>query len=168
MSDGTLIRAVRHNGWANDELINFCARLSPEQLALTVPGTYGSIHATLQHIVGAEEGYRYALNRDELPSRGRLASPEKGLVPLDELRERARTSTERMERYLASGDDASRRIPRRNGEVYTAGVAAAQFIHHGSDHRAHIGTILGAYGVEAPEIDVWMYALAIGELIESP
>ncbi len=168
MSDGTLLRAVRHNGWANDELIAICARLSPERLAWTVPGTYGSIHATLQHIVGAEEGYLYALGGDELPPRGKVASPEQGLVPLDELRERARTSAERMERYLASGDDPSRRIPRSNGEVFTAGVATAQFIHHGSDHRAQIGTILGAHGVEAPEIAVWEYALTIGELVESP
>jgi len=167
VSDGTLLRSARHNGWANDKLIAFCARLSPEQLAWTVPGTYGSIHATLQHIVGSEEGYLYALNGDELPPRGKVGSPEQGLVPLYELRERARTSAERMERYLASGDDPSRRIPRSNGEVFTAGVAAAQFIHHGSDHRAHIGTILGAHGMEAPEIAVWEYALTIGELIES-
>jgi uncharacterized damage-inducible protein DinB len=161
-----LLRAVRHNGWANDQLIAFCERLAPEQLAWTVPGTYGSIHETLQHIVRGEEGYLFALNGDEVPPRGRVAAPDQGLVPLDELRDRARTSTERMERYIASGDDPSRRIPRPNGEVYAAGIAAAQFIHHGSDHRAHIGTILGAHGVDGPEIDVWMYALANGELVE--
>jgi len=167
VSDGTLLLAVRHNCWANEQLLKFCAALPLEQLAWTVPGTYGSIHATLQHIVRAEEGYLYALNRDELPPRGRVASPEQGLVPVDELRDRARTSAERTERYLASGDDTSRRIPRPNGEAYTARVAAAQFIHHGSDHRAHVGTVLGAHGVTAPEIAVWDYALAIGELVES-
>lgn len=167
MTDGMLLRAVRHNGWANDQLISFCTRLSSEQLAWTAPGTYGSIHATLHHIVRAEEGYLFALNGDEVPPRGWLPPPEDARAPLDELLERARTSTERMERYIGSGDDASRRIPRRNGEVFTSGIAAAQFVHHGSDHRAHIGTILGAHGVEPPEIDVWMYALSIGELVES-
>ena len=166
MSDGTLLRAVRHNGWANDQLIAFCERLSPDQLGWTVPGTYGSIHETLQHLVRAEEGYLFALNGDQPPPRGRVGPPDSGLVPLAELRDRARTSTERMERYLASGDDPSRRIPRPTGDSYTAGIAGAQFIHHGSDHRAHIGTILGAHGVAGPDIDVWQYALAVGELIE--
>jgi hypothetical protein len=43
-------------------------------------------------------------------------------------------------------------------------VIASQFIHHGSDHRAHIGSILGAHGVEPPDIDVWAYGRSIGEV----
>ena len=164
MSDGTLLRAVRHNCWANVALISFCSGLSPEQLAWTVPGTYGSIHATLEHIVGAEQGYLRHLT-GELPPRGPFA-PGQPLVPLDELRERALTSAERIERYIASGDDPARRIQWK-GETFTVGVVAAQFIHHGSDHRAHIGTILGAHGISGPELDldVWMYGLTIGELV---
>ena len=43
-----------------------------------------------------------------------------------------------------------------------------QFAHHGSDHRAHVGTILGAHGLEAPELDVWAYGRvndAVKELV---
>jgi len=46
----------------------------------------------------------------------------------------------------------------------TAGVVLAQLVHHGSDHRAHIGTILGAHGVEPRhwDLDVWVYGGELG------
>ncbi|MGH2450267.1 MAG: DinB family protein [Candidatus Limnocylindria bacterium] len=160
MTDATLLRAVRHNCWANVELIRFCSGLSPEQLAWTVPGTYGSIHATLQHIVGAEHGYLHALTGDPPP--GGFLAPGSGPVPLDDLLARARSNAERMESYLASGADPDRRITRPSGTVATADVIAAQFIHHGSDHRAHVGSILGAHGVEPPNLDVWAHGLELG------
>jgi hypothetical protein len=34
----------------------------------------------------------------------------------------------------------------------------AQAIHHADDHRSHILSILGARGLEVPELDVWAYA----------
>jgi uncharacterized damage-inducible protein DinB len=67
-----------------------------------------------------------------------------------------------MEAALASGFDPGRVIQMSRGTA-TAGIIAAQFIHHGSDHRAHVGTILGAHGVEPPDLDVWSYAREIGE-----
>jgi hypothetical protein len=36
-------------------------------------------------------------------------------------------------------------------------VLINQFVHHGSDHRAQIGTILGAHGLATPDLDVWTY-----------
>ena len=167
MTDGTLLRAVRHNCWANGQMIEFCARLSPEQLAWTSGGTYGAIHATLHHIVGAEHGYLFALTGHRPPieeERGGRAMTPDWLAPLDELAERARSNAERMEAVLAADFDPSRVITRRRGDKATAGVIAAQFIHHGSDHRAHVGTILGAHGVEPPDLDVWSYGGSIGEV----
>ena len=32
---------VKHHVWANDRLYTFCQSLTPEQLALSGPGTYG-------------------------------------------------------------------------------------------------------------------------------
>lgn len=168
MTDATLLRAVRHNCWANAELISFCRPLSPEQLAWTVPGTYGGIHATLHHIVGAEHGYLFALTGHRPPIEeergGRSMSPGDWLCPLDELDERARSNLERMEAVLGADFDAERVITRRRGDKATAGVIAAQFIHHGSDHRAHVGTIFGAHGLEPPDLDVWSYGGSIGEV----
>jgi uncharacterized damage-inducible protein DinB len=164
MTDTALLRALRHNVWANLELLAFCDRLTAEQLAWTAPGTYGSIHATLQHTVGAENGYLFALT-GQLPPGGRL-TPD--LVPLSQLIERERTNGERIESVVGAGFDPERVITRARGDTATAGIIVAQFVHHGSDHRAHVGTILGAHGIEPPEIDVWAYGSEIGEALPPP
>ena len=167
MTDETLLRLVRHNTWANLELLAFCAKLAPEQLAWSAPGTYGTVHSTLHHIVGAEHGYLFALSGErpliETEGGGRVLTPD-WQAPLDELIERARSNGERVERVLASGFDPARLIARKGRNSSTAAVVVAQYVHHGSDHRAHVGTILGGNGLEAPWLDVWSYGSAIGEV----
>lgn len=165
MSDETLLRLVRHNTWANLELLEFCSRLSAEQLEWTTPGVYGTIHATLEHTVGAEHRYLQGLTGDE-PAAGMITPGMR--VPLGDLTERARSNGERMERALSTGFDPARRIARPSGTVAEARIIAAQYIHHGSDHRAQVGTILGANGVEAPSLDVWDYGRSIGEVTGPP
>lgn len=161
-ADRTLVTAVRHNCWANVELIGFCMRLPKEQLEWTVPGTYGSVHATLQHIIGAEHGYLNALDGGQPP--GGPLPRDAALVPLEDLLRRAKHNADRIERALAADADPTRRVRRPSGTVATAAVIAAQLIHHGSDHRAHVGTILGAHGVAGPDLDVWAYGSTIGEV----
>jgi uncharacterized damage-inducible protein DinB len=163
VSDSSLLRAVRHSCWANEELIEFCGRLSPEQLSWTVSGTYGSIQQTLQHIVGAELGYLFALTR-EAPVGGPLR-PD-ALVSLGELATRERSVAERCEHVLSGSFDPARVVSRPNRPDATAGVVIAQLVHHGSDHRAQVATILGAHGLEPPDIDVWAYGRSIGEVGE--
>ena len=165
MTDAILLTAIRHNCWANVQLIEFCSKLSTDQLAWTIPGTYGSIHGTLQHIVGAEHGYLFGLT-DELPPGGPLTGDR--VVPLDELAARARSNADRIERALAAERDPDRMIKRPSGAVAAARVIASQFIHHGSDHRAHVGSILGAHGVEGPNLDVWQYGRSTGAVIAPP
>ncbi|HUQ42226.1 MAG TPA: DinB family protein [Candidatus Limnocylindrales bacterium] len=159
MTDATLLAAIRHNNWANKELVDFCARLSPEQQSWTSGGTYGSIHACLQHILGAESGYLHSLTGGELPPGGRLPDT---LVPFERLTDLARSNSERIEKVIANEKDPERKITRPSGAIVPASIIVAQFIHHGSDHRAHVGSILGAHGVEGPNLDAWAYGRAIG------
>ncbi len=159
--DPRLLMAVRHNSWANLELLRFCASLTREQLAWTSPGTYGSIHETLQHIVDGEQGYRRGLSGDP-PPLGELRDDD--LRPIDELVARGGTNTERIERALAAETDPLRKIVHTDRSISNAAVVIAQLIHHGSDHRAHVGTILGARGIEPPPLGVWEYALTTGDL----
>src|SRR4029079_17932495 len=98
MTDATLLRALRHNNWANQQLLDFCANLTDEQRDWTSPGTYGSIHACLPHILRAESGYLSSLTDGELPPGGRLPD---SLVPVDQLRALAQSNAERIERALA-------------------------------------------------------------------
>jgi uncharacterized damage-inducible protein DinB len=157
INDGALLIAARHNCWANLQLLEFCAKLAGEQLAWTAPGTYGTIHATLQHIIETERDYLSMISRGEFtPELGRVAA-------LDELRTFARGNSEKIERVFAD-IYLDRALNLDDGVSVTARVIAAQFIHHGSDHRAHIGTILGSRGVQPPRLDAWAYGRSIGEL----
>lgn len=47
------------------------------------------------------------------------------------------------------------------------GVRLAQALHHGTDHRSQICTMLTVLGVTPPEIDVWDYAWSDGRLTET-
>lgn len=164
VSDSSLLRAVRHSCWANEKLLDFCARLPTEQWSWTVPGTYGTIHQTLQHTVGAELGYLLRLT-GVAPEGGPL--DPRVPVPFEELAARERSVRERCERLLAEDFDPDRVVSRPNRPSATAGIVIAQLVHHGSDHRAHVGTILGAHGVEPPDLDVWAYGKEIGEVVEA-
>jgi len=169
MADETFLRLVRHNTWANLRLLEFCGALPQEQLDWTTPGTYGTLNRTLHHIVAAEHGYLHALTGElppiEVEGRG---TPLHGGWSMSELIERAASNGERMERFVSSGYDPLRVIIEDTSRVVAA-IIAAQYVHHGSDHRAHAGTILGAHGVEIPldanedGLDLWGYGTTIGE-----
>src|SRR5882757_8576939 len=64
-----LLDAIRHNNWATDQLVTFCAAqdLSAKQLATPGVGTFGGILATLRHIITADGGYVRRLADTQLP-----------------------------------------------------------------------------------------------------
>jgi len=45
---------VRHNAWATAQVLEFCRGLDEQTLNATVPGTYGTIIATLRHMIDCE------------------------------------------------------------------------------------------------------------------
>ena len=48
------------------------------------------------------------------------------------------------------------------------GIRLAQALHHGSDHRSQICTVLTTLGVEPPAIDVWDFGEQDGRVVEVP
>ena len=164
-----MLRQLRHDVWATERLIDHCRGLSAEQLELTAPGTYGTIRRTLAHIVSSDEGYLTRLLGVLLHERPfRLDDAE--AANLDDLTVHFGHVKEGVERLFASGEfdpdrlirDTPLRLPGMQRVEVDAWVPLTQFVHHGSDHRAHIGTILGAHGLEVPDLDVWTYATEVG------
>ena len=151
----TLDHVLRHNAWANTTLLEHCATLGPEALDLTAPGTYGTLHATLQHIVGGEQFYIYLLAGERL---GAQLRGKRGTF--DELRTTAALTGSRS-REIAAQDDADRVIGDRGSDDWTTvGIVLAQLVHHGNEHRAQATTILGAHGKPTPKIGAWSYGIA--------
>lgn len=145
--------AIQHNSWATLRLIDFVRRLSPEQHALTVPGTYGPIYQTLGHLVGAEQYYIYRLT-------GERAETAPDAVDLDELERRVRWNADQLEALLRSGfDEGADTHPNpRDPRMPTMGEMLAQLLWHAAEHRAQVATTLGAHGIEPPDIAGWAFA----------
>jgi len=40
----------------------------------------------------------------------------------------------------------------------------AQAVHHADDHRTHVMSVISAIGIEGPDLDVWCYAGATGNV----
>ncbi len=154
-----MLRQMRHDVWATEKLLEHCRTLRPDQLELTVAGTYGTIRKTLIHIVGADERYlsRFLTTCDAMLNEERNAD-----AGLDEIATHLPHVRAGVEALFGGGELDPDRVIRdeRRKMMITAWVLLTQFAHHGSDHRAHIGTILGAQGLPTPDLDVWAYGEA--------
>jgi uncharacterized damage-inducible protein DinB len=149
-------RCISYHLWATERLLERCRELSPEQLALSAPGTYGSINATLDHLLSADRSYLTRLQGGRATPDLEAGGPRPLLEHLARLREGWLA-------YLSSEPDFEVMVETRVGQS-AAWVFVLQAIHHGNDHRTHTGTVLLRYQLEAPEIDVWSYAWAEGAL----
>ena len=157
-----LLELAKHNTWATNTLIDFCAELEPGVLDWTSPGTYGTVLRTLQHLVDAETGYVVRLLQRERPTDWL----EESNAGLPAIRLKANEVGEELLAFLATdwdtealglghGDD---------GVVFEirSTIFLTQLIHHGNEHRAHVCTVIGAHGVEPPEVSAWGFAEPAG------
>jgi len=149
--------AFRHNVWATVRLIDVCAALTPAQLAADVPGTYGSIHGTLHHIVDSDTWY-LSFFREAI-----VVQMDDTLADLSDLRAAIEANGAAWLEVLAEAPDPDRQIEHLRGAiryVAPAGVRLAQVVQHGTDHRSQVCTALTLLGVEPPDIAVWAYGEA--------
>lgn len=151
--------AISHHIWATERIIDTCARLSEEQLATPVAGTYGPIIDTLRHLVSTDAWYLTFFF--DAPQRlGEGARPD-----LAELRnvigENGRDWAELLAR---EPDGEADTVEDGDGWRFHAptGFRLAQVVQHGTDHRSQICTALTSLGVEPPAIDLWAYGEATG------
>ena len=167
MTNTILADAFGHHTWATLVLLDVCASLTEEQLATTVPGTYGSLIGTLRHTVAADAGYLELLAPGEV-----TPIDEEDALGIAELRATMAACGEAWARMLAGNLDGTVPVTRHrdDGSTSTAplSIRIAQVIHHGTDHRSQVCTALTSLGIEPPEIDVWAYAWKDDRLAETP
>jgi uncharacterized damage-inducible protein DinB len=165
MSRSPLADAFDHHIWATLRLIDACSGLSPEQLATTVPGTYGSILDTLRHLVAADAGYLSLLSGGKVPE---IEEEEEPQLDIPQLRERMTAHGPVWAALLQDGFDPDADVVRHRDDGTDshapAGIRLAQAIHHGTDHRSQVCTALTTLGIEPPEIDVWDFGREDGRV----
>ena len=158
--------AFAHHAWASLRLFDACLALSEEQLATSVPGTYGSILDTMRHLVGADSGYLFvtAAVADALIDEDQMQLPE--------LRAAMERNAAAWSGFLETDFDPDTVLVRRRddgSETHAPiGIRLAQVIHHGTDHRSQVCTALTSLGIEPPYIDVWDYGEQAGRTVEVP
>lgn len=166
MTTSLLSDAFRHHVWATERVLEVCAGLTPAQLEMPVPGTYGSILDTLRHIVQADSFYLTIFTN----GRVELIDKDAGLdVP--RLRSRFSAYGPEYEALLAADPDPEAVVVERDDGVEfhsKMGLRLAQVVHHGSDHRSQICTALTSLGLTPPDIDLWAYGDATGRTRDVP
>jgi uncharacterized damage-inducible protein DinB len=154
-SPDALTHLFMHNRWANVRLAKFCAGLPRESLAASIPGSFGSIHVTLQHIATSERSYLARISTGEP-----YAGPRNDeLMPIESILELFQTTG-------SSLIDWCNKV--HADEVVTVNwdgtplpvhkvVILTQAIHHGGEHREQIKAVLTELGIEPPDLQSWAY-----------
>jgi uncharacterized damage-inducible protein DinB len=165
MSKSLLDDAFAHHVWATVRLIDACRPLTPEQLASSVPGTYGSIIETLRHLVDGDAFYLYCLTGD------RTQAINTKDMDLRALQTAIKTSGAAWSQRVSQNPDPDAITLEQDDDGFerraTTGVRFAQALHHGTDHRSQICTALTSLGVEPPIIDVWEFGKQAGRNVET-
>jgi uncharacterized damage-inducible protein DinB len=167
MSGPMLADAFAHHNWAMLRLLDACADLTHEQLATTVPGTYGSIIDTMRHTVGADSWYLHRLGYVEVP----IAEEDEAALDVAACRALAERHVPLWTTVAAADIDPNEVVIARRddgSETHaTKGLRIAQVLHHGTDHRSQICTALTSLGIEPPEIDLWAFGLETGRVTQT-
>jgi uncharacterized damage-inducible protein DinB len=166
MSRSLLRDAFAHHVWATLRLIDACLALSPDQLGTAAPGTYGSILETARHLVGADSSYLFVTSGERTPL------IDEDHMGLSELRAAMERNGAAWSRLLGEDLDPDAVLVRRRddgSETHApVSIRLAQALHHGTDHRSQICTILTTLGLEPPAIDVWDFGEQDGRVVEVP
>jgi uncharacterized damage-inducible protein DinB len=145
----------RHHAWATLRLIDHCAAL-PDALQAEVPGTRGTIEATLVHLVAADQRYLALMDGEQAAIR----VSERETPSLADVRAAMEAQAERWSALVAGEAELDVTIPADDEDPETPeaeDLLFLQAIHHGNDHRTHVCTILGALGMEVPDLSGWQY-----------
>jgi uncharacterized damage-inducible protein DinB len=148
---------IRHNSWATSRLIDHIRSMPPATLDLSAPGTYGSIGATLAHLLRAERAY-LAHVKGERPT----AEQRDPHIDLAQLADQARSLGEQWEHLVRVAINPDLEAQTMHG-VQTTGALLAQVVNHATEHRAHVCTVLGAHGLEPPALDAFSHRAAARE-----
>jgi uncharacterized damage-inducible protein DinB len=152
---------ARYNGWMNERLYATCAELPDDERTRDRGAFFGSIHATLNHLLW---GDRMWIGRFVGPACDHPAFGADMFQDFDELRrERRVTDTAMLQwagnvtrewlettiEYRSVVDAKVRRLP--------AAVAAVHLFNHGTHHRGQLTTLMKQAGADPGVTDLpWL------------
>ena len=164
LSESTFMDFILYNNWANQQVLQACRNLSEDQLAEVIPGAYGTIRDTLEHLIRSEEYYLQLLtgSRPQAPFKWGAGPSLDAMSAYNA--QVGKALVDMAQRTLPSDDVAEE----DNGKVYHYHALAVfiQIINHGVEHRTNITTILNQGKQTPPGVDGWGYLSAHPERFE--
>ena len=164
MTTTLLDDAFAHHAWATTRILDASEGLTADQLATSVPGTFGTIIETLRHTVGADCWYLHRLGGGAHPT------IDEETATLATLRDEMVGHGPAWLALLAAGQDPDDVISvvRDDGSATHAprGLRIAQVLHHGTDHRSQVCTAITALGIQPPDVDLWTFGVLTDRSIE--
>ncbi len=153
-----------HNTWANLKLLNFCEALTDEQLDTSANGGYGSIRATLTHIIGAEISYVQRVN-GKLPATPLVRGQFPTFAVLNEAVIWTGDELLALARSAETTPLVREEVPPHVAE-YPLASLIVQSVSHSIEHRTQIATIITRIGMEPPDMSGWNYMVEVSEYRE--
>lgn len=160
MSSNDLLQLFyQHHLWSNLRLFDACLTLNADQLNHSDSGTYGSILATLTHLVRAEERYLFFLTGGEFTASTTNAPLSGVQSSISELKARCQiSSTKLLEVANSIQSDKQVQVGKgKDAEFIPANIILLQAVHHAYEHRTQVSTLLGQLGIEPPALSGWRY-----------
>lgn len=150
-----------YNAWANRRLYDAAAKLTDEARKTPAGAFFGSLHATLNHILVADRIWMHRFTGEEEThgALNELPHPDFNML---------RTAREAMDRriilFIGAHDEASITANFSYTPISTPvpvtqplAPALAHFFNHQTHHRGQCHHMLTAAGAEAPPLDVIYY-----------
>ena len=148
---------ARYNRIANGRLYEACAQLDPVEYRRERKGSFGSIHALLNHIL---LGDRIWMSRF---AGGGSTTPPLNTILFDdfaELRSARAVQDEQIEAFFAKidSDFLHRQLRYTNSQgkdcVEAAPVAVLHFFNHQTHHRGQVHVMISQTDVKPPSLDM--------------
>jgi uncharacterized damage-inducible protein DinB len=154
-SESTFMEFILYNNWANQQVLQACQNLSEDQLAAMIPGAYGTIRDTLEHIIRGETFYLTLLTGSH-PQPLFEWEPRPGLAEMTAYATQVGEALVDMAQRILPTDQVTEEDGGKQFH-YQALAVFIQIINHGVEHRTNITTILNQGLQTPPKVDGWGY-----------
>ncbi len=155
-SSDTATQLVRYHVWATRRLASAVESLSPDELTKNYGGSFGSIHATLKHMLEADFIWLNRLKGTPtlvIPSWTLDTGPallQQLLAIQDELVAAIATASQEIQFTTRTGNHVN--IPLLD--------VVLQLSHHGSYHRGQVSNMLRTSGYQPPATDYFIFSMS--------
>jgi uncharacterized damage-inducible protein DinB len=155
-----------YNYWANGRILSAAKNFTPEQLLAPAEFPYGSLRATLVHLIEAEYGWRGLFENNKF---NEDLKPE-DFPDIQAITERARMEEQAMRAYLngLTDEDAQshKKYAADNGEARDRILWHCLYhvVNHGTQHRSEAAAMLTSFNASPGDLDFTAFLNDFGKI----